>query len=278
MAQQALPRLDPLGRHGGERGRRAHRNRARRPPLGNRQSRKTRFEVAHAWDTLDSLFKKKRIALMMRTLAMGRGVSDRPFILEEMTEAQRRSPMQGRVFRTRQEYEDYTASLQSESTQLAGPVAEKNWNGYASLLNLRGMQTVRTEYTKKAQSFEKLASERALDSLACMDSKALQIALDLYNGKGRDDIAQGAKCSAQINGILEGFNGGGHSCEQRLLAWSKDHVDNPRNLLWRGYLMNQEDAQSSFKAAMDAAQEPGKGGGGLRATLQRPTRKVCQIQ
>lgn len=229
------------------------------PPSGNKQSRKTRFEIANAWAMLEPLFKQKRIALMIRTLAAGLGVSDRPFILEEMTEAQRRSPMQGRIFRNRQEYDDYMMQLQKQSASLTGPVADKHWSGYLAALDMKGMQSVRAEYTRKARSFEAISSERAPDSLAWIDSAALQNALALYDGDGRGNIAQGARCSAQINGVLEGFNGGGERCQLRLMAWAKDHADNPKNLLWRGFLMNQEAAQRSFKKAMDAAQGAEKG-------------------
>lgn len=226
---------------------------------GNKQSRKTRFEIANAWAKMAPLFRQKRIAMNLRIRALGAGVSDRPVIWAEMTEAQQRAPVpQGRVFATRAEYEKWQADLEKATEAQVGPVADKRWAGYMEALDLVEMNRVRTDHAKAALTHEKLAASRAPDALAWIDSTALQDALALYNGQGRDDTVQGIKFAAQINGILEGFGGGGERCVNRLMAWAQDYRDNPKNLLWRGYLMNQRAAQSSFDAAMKAAAVPGK--------------------
>ena len=228
------------------------------PDKSNRQSRKTRFEVGNTLVMMAPLFKQKRIALAVRAIAFGQGVSERPQILDEMTEAQRRAPMTGRVFNTRADYDAYMAKLQSQTEVANGPLAETRWAGYMAAIDTGAIDRWRKTYADKAQHFENEATRRAPDALAWVNSGELQDALARYNGKGRSDLTQGAKCSAQINGILEGMGGGGNTCEGKLMEWAKDFADNPKNLLWRGYLLNQEDMQAPFAAAMAAAQAPGK--------------------
>lgn len=227
-------------------------------PAGNRQSRKTRFEVASAWARMEAQFRLKRIAMTTRVVALGAGVSDRPRIESEMTDAEKRGPFQGRAFKTRDEYEQWQADLDRKTEIRTGPLADQRWAGYVAALDIGEMTRVREAYAKGAGAFEELAATRAPDALAWIDSLALQEALALYNGNGRHDTLQGINLAAQINGILEGFGGGGESCVNRLMTWAQDYQDNPKNLLWRGYLMNQIDAQSTFDAAMKAASVPGK--------------------
>jgi hypothetical protein len=207
---------------------------------------------------LEPQFRLKRIAMMTRIAAFGAGVSERPRIESEMTEAQKRAPFQGRSFANREEYEEWQANLNKKTEALTGPIADQRWAGYMAALDLKEMNRVRTSYAKASEAYETLAASRAPDALAWIDSPALQDALALYNGQGRDDTVQGINIAAQINGILEGFGGGGESCVKRLTAWAQDYQDNPKNLLWRGYLMNQIDAQATFDANMKAALAPGK--------------------
>jgi hypothetical protein len=226
------------------------------PDKSNRQSRKTRFEVANTLAMMEPMFKQKRIALAVSNVAFGLGVGGRPLILDEMTEAQRRAPHSGRVFNTRADYNAYMANLQRQAEIINGPRAQACWQGYLDALDLSAMTEWRAAYTKQAHSFELEAEKRAPDSLAWVNSTELQDTLALYDGEGRNHIAQGTKCAAQLNGIVEGMGGGGAACEDKLMAWAMDHADNPRNLLWRGYLMNQADAQDRFKAAMEKAKAP----------------------
>lgn len=226
------------------------------PPPGNKQSRKTRFEIADGWKRMEALFKQRRIAYMSREIeASERATRDPVFLEDKPTKLVGSARSNARVFDSRADYIAYLKRIENAKGNSAKSVNSR-WDEYALGINLDAMEKVQADYVEKAKAFEGVAHERAPDSLAWLNCGELQRALALYNGKGRSDIEQGAKCAAQINGILEGLNGGGALCEQRLMAWAKDHSDEPKNLLWRGYLMNQEDAQESFRAAMAAAQAP----------------------
>ncbi|RIX72554.1 hypothetical protein D3H34_30665 [Acidovorax cavernicola] len=226
------------------------------PPSGNKQSRKTRFEIANGWKKLEALFKQRRIAYVSREIEVSETATREPIFLEDkpaVLPGTARS--NSRVFESRADYAAYLKRIESAKTG-AAKSANARWDEYASGIDLDAMEKVQTAYAKKSKEFEAIANARAPDSLAWVDCEQLRRALAFYDGKGRQDISQGVKCAAQINGILEGFNGGGELCEKRLMTWAKDHSDEPKNLLWRGYLMNQEDAQASFRTAMEAAQTP----------------------
>lgn len=230
------------------------------PDKSNRQSRKTRFEVGNTLVMMADSFKQSRIAIASRYLEAGAAASENPVILEELlpekAAGQRANP---RAFATRAEYDAYRRRLEGAgktTASNAANAAQAKWSEYMSQLDLDTINTWRTTYVSKAQDCEKEAERRASDSLAWINSTALQDTLALYNGDGRNDLAQGAKCAAQLNGIVEGMGGGGTACEDKIMAWAADHADNPKNLLWRAYLMNQEDAQGSFQAAMEKAKAP----------------------
>lgn len=235
-------------------------------PTGiNKQSRKTRAEVASSWVRMEDEFKRRRLAVANMSFDRTESLltPQNPIFRDELRPDQQRAvlPFPPHSFANRAEYAAYIETIKKNRAAATARVedrAEATWAEYASQLDTDAMKESSAEYVKKAGEFEAKVHKRAPDLLAWIRSNELQEALALYDGEGRKVLAQGVKCAAQINGIVEGLGGGGEASVAQLMTWAADHTDNPLNLLWRGYLMNQEDALKSFKAAMAAAEAPGK--------------------